>query len=624
MLTKTEKFINQCKSVHNNKYDYSKTIYVNSKTKIKIICPEHGEFECRADMHLFGTGCKECGKPTLTKTEFIKRATKVHGNKYDYSKVVYINSRLKIKIICPEHGEFEQIPANHLNGLGCAECSGNKKLTLEEFKNKANQKHNNKYNYDKVEFTNTKDKILIFCNSLNSDNVIHGYFEQRLDAHLFGQGCPKCKPNYQITNDEFINRATKIHGDKYSYHKTEYINMDIPVWIHCEQTDTEGYSHGDFLQIPYNHLEGKGCPKCAIQNIKSNTDDFINKSKLIHINIDGTPKYDYSQTVYSHSKEKLIIICPKHGEFEQIPNGHLNGNGCMKCSPSFSNVEIDLRKIFENFEIQTNVKTIINGELDIFIPEKNIAIEYNGLYWHSEVNRPDNKYHLKKTESCESKGIQLIHVFEDEWVSKQDIVKSRIKNILGITDYRIYARKCSIREVETSEARKFLEDNHIQGFVGGKYYYGLYYQNKLVSIMTFGYLRRNLGQKTTQDNEYELLRFCNMLNTSVIGAASKLFKHFLKIHNPKRIISYADRRWSIGKLYETLGFKFSHNSSPNYFYVIGRERKNRYNFRKDILIKEYGCSVADTEHNFCFNKGWYRIYDSGAKVYEFVDNKKTI
>ncbi len=134
--------------------------------------------------------------------------------------------------------------------------------------------------------------------------------------------------------------------------------------------------------------------------------------------------------------------------------------------------------------------------------------------------------------------------------------------------------------------------------------------------MNFGNLRKNLGS-SSNENEYELLRFCNKLNTTVIGSASKLFQHFIKNVKYSKIISYADIRWSKGKLYETLGFEYLRDSEVNYFYVIGQTRKNRFNFRKDILISKYGCSPEDTEHNFCFNQGWYRIYDCGTKVYEY-------
>ena len=136
--------------------------------------------------------------------------------------------------------------------------------------------------------------------------------------------------------------------------------------------------------------------------------------------------------------------------------------------------------------------------------------------------------------------------------------------------------------------------------------------------MTFGNLRKNLGS-TSKEGCYELLRFCNKLNTTVVGGASKLFKHFLKEYKPKEVISYCDRRWSEGNLYEMLGFEFSHNSKPNYFYVINGKRENRFKYRKDILVKE-GFDPNKSEHEIMLERGIYRIYDCGCKVYKYVNN----
>lgn len=260
-------------------------------------------------------------------------------------------------------------------------------------------------------------------------------------------------------------------------------------------------------------------------------------------------------------------------------------------------------------------RRILNGqELDIFIPERNVAIEYNGLYWHNELFK-DKDYHLSKAILCEKKGIRLIQIFEDEWIYKQEIVESRLKNILGLTEERIYARKCDIKILLPCETKDFLEINHIQGHTTCKYSIGLFYNDELVSIMTFGNLRKNLGQ-VKKDNHYELLRFCNKLNTTVIGGASKLLKHFIKQFQPERIISYADKRWSEGCLYYNLGFKFTHCTQPNYFYVIRNNRENRYNFRKQVLIKNYNCPKEMSEHQFCLSNKWYRIYDCGNLHYE--------
>ncbi|MCK9416597.1 hypothetical protein M0Q97_08080 [Candidatus Dojkabacteria bacterium] len=539
-------------------------------------------------------------------TVFIRKANKKHDNKYDYSKSIYLSNKEKLIIICPIHGEFLQTPQAHLTGSGCPKC-GRIRSDKNEFIEKANQIHKNKYDYSESIYSNNTTRIIIKC-------LEHGEFLQTPQAHLKGQGCPKCgilKNQKSNTKDnlEFIEEANKVHKRKYDYSKTNYMFAKEKVTITCP-------IHGDFEQRACNHLNGSGCPKCS--NLKT-LSEFIEKANKVH-----KGKYDYSKTLYNHSEEKVIIICPIHGEFLQQANSHLNGYGCPECAKeiSISSYEIKLQDFIKSLNIDYvfQDRKILNGqELDIFIPSKKVAIEFNGLYWHSELKK-DKKYHLQKTIECEKQNIQLIHIFEDEWISKQDIVKSRLLNILGKTENIIYARKCEIKEIDRLRADIFLETNHIQGFINSRYYYGLFYQEQLVSVMTFGKLRKNLGQRQIEEDSFELLRFCNKLNTSVVGGASKLFKFFINNVKPKKVKTYADRRWSIGNLYDNLGFTFSHNSEVNYFYIMGQNRKNRFNFRKDILIKEYGCTNEDTEHNFCFNQGWYRIYDCGTKVYNYHIN----
>ena len=192
-----QNFLQKSSKVHNNKYKYDKIDYVNSNTKVCIICPEHGEFWQEPKHHVSGHGCPECMKEYLRKTKqdsvsiFIEKARNIHGDRYDYSKVNYVNQRTKVTIICKEHGEFEQIPYHHINGHGCPKCTANKngiskRLTIEHFINKANQVHNNYYNYSKVNYINSFTKVLITC-------PIHGDFEQTPSSHLSGRGCPKCK-----------------------------------------------------------------------------------------------------------------------------------------------------------------------------------------------------------------------------------------------------------------------------------------------------------------------------------------------------------------------------------------------------------------------------------------------
>ncbi len=286
---------------------------------------------------------------------------------------------------------------------------------------------------------------------------------------------------------------------------------------------------------------------------------------------------------------------------------------CTHCNPinkSISGLEIDLLNfIKDNYKnkIIENDRNLIKTELDIYLPDLNIAFEFNGLYWHSELHKA-KKYHLEKTEKCLEKGIQLIHVWEDDWIYKQDIIKSMILNKLGKTPNKIFARKCEVKEItDNILIRDFLNKNHIQGFVGSKIKLGLFYNNELVSLMTFGKNRLGIGKTNTYD--YELLRFCNKKYNNVVGGASKLFNYFIKKYNVNEINSYADRSYSNGDLYTKMNFIKKHTTKESYHYVIDKIRKHRFNFRKSKL------DGIGTEHNIMNSKNIYRIYNSGHICY---------
>jgi len=593
-------FIKKAINVHGERYDYSLVEYKNNKTKVIIICPEHGVFEQKPDKHTNNkNGCPKCSNTKkLNSNEFIENVLKVHGDKYDYSLVDYKNSIIKVKIICKKHGIFEQSPKSHLSGSGCPMCFGRDKK-INEIIDLFNEKHNFKYDYSLLEYKNNNDKLKITCPT-------HGIFEQSFTTHIKGHGCPSCTNNKKLNTVEFIEKAINVHGNKYDYSLVDYKNRNSKVKIICKE-------HGIFEQSPGSHIIGSGCPKCKILNFiikKTKTrEKFISEATLVHGSI-----YNYSDVNYVGCKEYVNIICDKHGEYKQTPDSHLQGVGCPKCSLKYDKGENNIRDFLKeiNIEFIANNKTIIKPfELDIFIPSHNIAIEYNGLYWHSD-KFSDKNYHLNKTVLCEKQGIQLIHIFEDEWIHKKDIVKSRLKNIFGLTENRIFGRKCEIREVNSIDSKIFLNDNHIQGNVNSSIKIGLFYNNELVSLMTFGKGRIALGGKS---NQYELLRFCNKLNTNVIGGADKLLKHFIKIYQPVEIISYADRRWSIGKLYDKLGFIRSHETDPNYWYVIKDKRKHRFGFRKSILVKE-GFDNNKSEKEIMEERGIRRIYDCGVITYK--------
>ena len=587
--------------------------------KVPIICSKHGEFWQVLGNHYKGCGCPKCSGNYNYTTEEYKEFLKSQIKNKDiiFDKVIYVNNHTPITLTCKKHGDFNILPCSISENNICPEC--NKTLlrekqthTTEWFIDEAKKVHGDKYDYSKTEYINAKTKVCI----IHPD---YGEFWQLPYTHLNGQGCFKernfkiWKNRKKITTKEFIERAKEVHCDKYDYSKTEYINSNTKVCIICPE-------HGEFWQLPYAHLNGNGCTECKKmkqrEKYQLSKEEFIKKAREVH-----GDRYDYSKVEYVNYKTKVEIICPKHGSFWQTPACHFKCDGCPTCKGELSvskqeNELVQYIRTTYNSVINLNDRQVINPlELDIYLPFENIAIEYNGLYWHSS-KKIDKNYHLLKTELCEKQGIKLIHIFEDEWLYKQDIVKSRLKSILGLTENKIFARKCVIKEVSFKDSKLFLENNHIQGNVNAKYRYGLYYNDELVSIMTFGNKRKSLGSKA-EENVYELLRFCNKLNTTVIGGASKLLKHFIKEHNPKEIISYCDRRWSNGDLYEKLGFVFDHYTQPNYFYIVNGKRENRFKYRKSELIKQ-GFDSNKTEEQIMSERGIKKIYDCGSILYKKI------
>lgn len=270
-----------------------------------------------------------------------------------------------------------------------------------------------------------------------------------------------------------------------------------------------------------------------------------------------------------------------------------------------------------NLEYQINVRNIIPPkELDIYIPSKKVAIEINGCYWHSDQEKPKN-YHIDKFKDCEEHGIQLIQIWEDWLINKPDIIQSILLTKLGECNDVVYARQCEIREVNSKDSREFLEDNHIQGYCNAKYSYGLYYKDELVSLMTFGAQRKCLNSNPTE-GEYELLRFCNMAYIRVVGGASKLFKYFLKLHKPKKVISFSSCDISNCNLYKTLGFESDENISQSYWYVDPEDfqRYHRSSFTKAAIVKKGWKEKIDsswTEASAMNEIGIMRIYDAGQR-----------
>jgi len=573
--------------------------------------------------------------------KYAERANKIWNGAYDYIDYKPNKNRHQRHVVMychqkdkygREHGIFEKEPTKHIKGQGCPKCSGHFHMDTEYMIETSKLTHTNpsdNLSYEKSVFVNYHTDVVVTCHNKDENGNEHGDFSISPDHLLSGQGCPLCKgkkiSEAKTTSfDETIKELKKVYPNyDYSKSRDTYKNRQSKMTVTCHEKDSNGEEHGDFEMIPSNTLNPllkNGCPKCGREKCdearRLDPEVFFEECRKKHNNF-----YDYSETEYTYSDEYIYPICPIHGKFKQIARNHKHGAGCPKCAKEKSTFEREvtefIRGIIPEREVIENDRRLLDGkEVDILIPDMRIGIECDGLIWHSEKFNTDKAYHLEKTLLAEKKGVRLIHIFEDEWTNKQNIVKSRLMNILGITERRVYARKCNISEVPFIEAKRFLNENHIQGYSIDKIRYGLYFNDELVSIMTFGKKRINVGSKTRNEGEYELIRFCNQLNTTVVGGAAKLLNHFIKTNTPKKIISYCDRRWSIGNLYERIGFRQYGTSEPSYFYTSGHERKNRFNFRKDVLVSKYGCDESMTEHEWCLKNGYYRVYDCGTLCYE--------
>lgn len=338
-------------------------------------------------------------------------------------------------------------------------------------------------------------------------------------------------------------------------------------------------------------------------NINKETYDILNNKHQLQ-NLYNTLRTTYNVASYLNVSQSLVS---KKG----IEIGIITNNN--------SGIEQEICDYIEDntdFTIQTNNRKIIPPqEIDIYIEDLNLAFEINGVYWHSELCGKDKNYHLTKTNECNKKGIRLVHIFDTEWTEKNKIVKSRINNLLFSNNIeKIYARKCSIVVMNSKEANAFMENNHIQGSRNCNINYGLKYDGKIVACMTFSKPRFN------KKFEYELIRYANLINTTVIGGASKIFSHFQKVHNPTNIITYSDKRWNTGKLYHNLGFKYMQSSAPNYFYFGPYNRnynlKSRTQFQKHKLknkLEHFDPKLTEWK-NMQLN-GYNRIWDCGNDVY---------
>ena len=338
--------------------------YENNSTKVCIICHEHGIFYQTPHGHLKGQGCPKCGQIVrndsnrLSLSNFIKKANEKHNGKYDYSKVDYVNNYTKVCIICPKHGEFWQTPSNHLSGKGCPKCKADK----------------------------TRERLI-----LSKEGFI--------------------KKAREVYKEDFVKKANKIHHDKYNYSKVEYDGALTKVCVICPE-------HGEFWQTPNSHLNGTGCPKCSGNYIPT-TEEWITSANEKH-----NGKYDYHKVKYVKSTIKVCIICPEHGEFLQKPTYHIQGQGCPKCN--LSHMEHDVMNYLDErgipYDYQKRFDWLGLQSLDFYLPDYKVGIECQGeqhffpvdfagkgVEWACKEFDKLIKRDKRKKALCEEHGVKLLY-----------------------------------------------------------------------------------------------------------------------------------------------------------------------------------------------------------------------
>lgn len=506
----------------------------------------------------------------MTYEYFVEKAQRKNGNKYIYP-IDILDTRDKdgrVGIICPvkdeddnEHGLFWQTPSNHFKGCGCPKCGRNHGYTTEEFKEMIRKKYpDSNIILDEVEYVNYTTSIKLICPE-------HGSFTMYPSSIKDNIECPECQKKrlhdtFAKTTDEFISEIENIFGNDYDYSEVEYVNNKVKVKLSCKE-------HGVFYRPPLDLINGKGCPKCgrlrSWDGRRTTTEQIIQRAKEKH-----GDRYDYSETEYILSHIPIKIHCNKCGnDFYQNPHAHVKGQGCPICNRNLteSDAEIELSLFLSDnvsVEILKHARNIIFPlELDLYIPNRKIAIEFDGLYWHSNI-KVSNDYHLNKTTQCENNGIRLIHIFEDEWMFKKDIVKSMLLSIIGNVENKISVDECVIDNVDLRDAIDFLNDNHIEGYCESDFAYGLSYKDELVYVMTF---------RCVDDiGHFEITRSCNKINTIIDEPIPVVLNYFIEVMYPNKLSVYIDRRWNNGNEYQSVGFSFIKNTEPNCYKIVDRKR----------------------------------------------------
>lgn len=507
----------------------------------------------------------------LTLGEVLAKFPPAVLERYDFTCAAYHGALSRITgIVCREHGEFSQYPAQlRRGGSGCPSCGGEvraskRRATPEDVFAAARAKHNGFYTYDRAVYVNNATKMTVTC-------PVHGDFEATPNSHVSaGKGCPTCGAAKRGYRKDVAGSARRTADTKLAEHGARFEEDARKV-------------HGD--------------------------------------------AYDYSETVYLGRQSKVAIRCPKHGLFEQQAQHHLKrAQGCPECSHHRSKGEAQMLQFVSIFaEAETrNRKIVAPKELDIYVPAVNLAIEYCGEYWHAASSVEDEpffrKRHAEKHKACEAVGVRLLTVYESEWLERPHAIKRLVRNALGKTRGRLMARRCEVGRPGHAEAAQFFEAYHPQGGGGYGEHFGLYHGGKLVACMRFTFGGNDRGAHA--ERVWTLSRYATRV--PVTGGASRLFSMFVAEHEPESVKSFSDNRYFSGAMYEQLGFALEEETDPDYQVYhpkTGLLPKTSWQRRKiPARIRDLGSTETfdpqrdpRSERDMTYLLGAQRMFDCGKK-----------
>lgn len=515
-------------------------------------------------------------------------------------------------------------------------------LQLEEIKSKIRETNIEKYGVDhvsKIDFVSKSKSENMKSISSSVSSRMKNFYKELSEDDINKINQKRVKTNLEKWGVDNVSKCNQIKDKKRATFNDKWGGFTLEsdeLLSKVKTTNLEKYgceyplqSDSIILKIKENNLKKYGSEYPKLSDSKKQE---IKKTNLFRYGVENIMLSEDFRKKFNISKENNYIkyIGKRNYEFfcEECDNNYIidydnyykrklnNLNTCTICN-KISELSSIKEKNLHDFISSIYNKEIIRNyrdglEIDIYLPDLKIGFEFNGLYWHSNKFK-DKNYHLYKKEYFEEKKIKIIHIWEDDWTNKGSIIRSQIKNWIGVTPNKIGARNCEIREINDPIIYKeFLNNNHIQGYIRSIVKLGLYHNGELVSLMTFD---NSEGRKKMRRNEWNLSRFCNKIETNIPGSFSKLLNYFINNYNPVRVISFADKDWSDGGIYYKSNFDLINILKPDYKYIINNQRINKQRLTKSKLIK-MGYDDNLSESTITEMIGINKVYNCGQLKFE--------